>query len=557
MLPRCRAAAEVAIRKVGLRRVKLLGPWPPPSLMITVTLPADAKGGGFVCTDGLLVKEVHAGKFAEAAGVQLGMQLVSFNAAKLTPPADNWGTVKQSVRATPKPWEFCFEAPAPGSAPPLPPPRPTWTGPPGISATQQKWDTAAPQPAPEAAAQSAQTAPGDLAKEEGEKLEDLRRQMAEDLQSPGGLALSKVLRGEDVVLLRFLRGTAFSVPHARKVLERMLTWRSEQKINELLTDVDTVELCQRSEPFFTAGFHGHTADGQVLEIWRLDQIWPAEVLEKFTASDLELIWFSHLERGLQAQGAVADELGLSGAAGSILVVDLIGFGTRHLGPVALRTISALFATAQKMYVENIVKIWIVNAPSAFAMAWEVLKKVLHPNTVAKVELTSGSNATKLIEMMGSPTALPDFLGGTDTSCTVGHAKPPPSEWVTIPAGGVTDETIRVEMEGPDGVEIEEKRKVVVSFWTQDYAGLFSVDVRPVDGFDGPGQYETLLPAASYISHVRVQVVEVVVPTDKATSLTTAFDVRLRWDNRSAWMTSVGLWHTQVVATAAADNDWID
>eukprot|EP01052_Picozoa_sp_SAG31_P041489 SAG31_NODE_6306_length_2073_cov_1.774569_1_plen_333_part_00 len=275
------------------------------------------KGAGFVCTEELIVAEVHAGKLAAAAGLTVGMQLVAFNRAELAAPADSWTTVKQAVRSTPKPWEFLF-LPGPRS---LPPPPPTWSGPPGaMSTTQHKFDTpvctaasTGGTTASEPCGESSAPAPNvgsdlhGLTEDESEKLEDLRRQLADELSSASGSTLCKVLRSQDCLLLRFLRGTSFSVPHSKKVLARMLAWRRAERIDQLLTDPATIGLCERCDPFFIAGYYPQpTLTGQVLEIWRIGQIWPAEILEKFTQKDLEAIWFSHLERGLRAQGEIAD-----------------------------------------------------------------------------------------------------------------------------------------------------------------------------------------------------------------------------------------------------------
>ena len=35
-------------------------------------------------------------------------------------------------------------------------------------------------------------------------------------------------------------------------------------------------------------------------------------------------------------------------------------------------------------------------------------------------------------------------------------------------------------------EAQEGRKAVASFWTRDYAGIVCVDLRYINGFDGPG-----------------------------------------------------------------------
>jgi hypothetical protein len=50
---------------------------------------------------------------------------------------------------------------------------------------------------------------GNLSKPQVEALQELRGLVAEQLASPAGEALARLLRGEDYLLTRYLRGTAF------------------------------------------------------------------------------------------------------------------------------------------------------------------------------------------------------------------------------------------------------------------------------------------------------------------------------------------------------------
>eukprot|EP01052_Picozoa_sp_SAG31_P041490 SAG31_NODE_6306_length_2073_cov_1.774569_2_plen_89_part_00 len=73
-------------------------------------------------------------------------------------------------------------------------------------------------------------------------------------------------------------------------------------------------------------------------------------------------------------------------------------------------------------------------------------------------------------MMGGPDRLPDFLGGTDPACQIGHVNPPADEWVRISAGSTVDSTVRVQLDDEEENEVTQ-RKVVISFRTEDYPAV--------------------------------------------------------------------------------------
>jgi hypothetical protein len=96
-------------------------------------------GAGFVCDDQLIVTKVQRGKASEAAGLQPGMQLHSFQGTQVkglatgavSGTAVDWASVKQLVQTTPKPWCFSFGPAVPETAAPAAVPTPT--SPPAVS----------------------------------------------------------------------------------------------------------------------------------------------------------------------------------------------------------------------------------------------------------------------------------------------------------------------------------------------------------------------------------------------------------------------------------------
>jgi hypothetical protein len=111
---------------------------------------------------------------------------------------------------------------------------------------------------------------GQLSAEQGAALAELRRLAAPELASDEGRSLVALLRGEDYLLTRYLRGTAFVPAHAHRVLQKMLAWRKEQGL--FAEDPARIAVWDRLSPLFPCGYHKHTSGGEVVELWRVGQI---------------------------------------------------------------------------------------------------------------------------------------------------------------------------------------------------------------------------------------------------------------------------------------------
>ena len=204
-------------------------------------------------------------------------------------------------------------------------------------------------------------------------LEEMRGVSAVEIASAAGQRLAGLLRGDDYMLVRFLRATDFVVPYAHRVLQKCLEWRAAQGL--FAEDPARQELFARVEPIFPAGYHRYTTRGEPVELWRIGQIWPEAILEQFSQEEIEHIWFHHLERSLYAQRDVAAQLGWeAGTAGLVLVMDLQGMAKRHLSPRVLKLVSGLFGVGQRMYPENVNRIMVVNAPTLFELGFSVVPR---------------------------------------------------------------------------------------------------------------------------------------------------------------------------------------
>ena len=76
---------------------------------IVLNVAKDEKStAGFTCNDELVVTNVRRGQAAAQAGLQPGMQLLSFQGIGVSTADATWASVKQLVQSTPKPWSFAF-----------------------------------------------------------------------------------------------------------------------------------------------------------------------------------------------------------------------------------------------------------------------------------------------------------------------------------------------------------------------------------------------------------------------------------------------------------------
>ena len=66
-----------------------------------------------------------------------------------------------------------------------------------------------------------------------------------------------------------------------------------------------------------------------------------------------------------------------------------------------------------MYPEGMERLYVVNAPGLFYMAWKVIKKFLHPLTAQRIVILgkdTKANLEKMSELI-DPAEIPTWLGG--------------------------------------------------------------------------------------------------------------------------------------------------
>ncbi|KAI9994995.1 hypothetical protein PInf_011880 [Phytophthora infestans] len=211
-----------------------------------------------------------------------------------------------------------------------------------------------------------------------------------------------------------------------KALERYqatMMWRKQMKVDSILaapqTHYDTIKT------HYTQFLHKHDKLGHPLYIEKVGSIKIAQ-LKKLGVS-LDTLFKHYLfamEFALKYAAqhmCPCDACAASETQKMCIILDARGIGMRDMGGEVFEFIRRCTGVMQRHYPQRSFKIFIVNVPSWFGMAWKGVKPLLNEATRAKTNiLTDSETATALLKFIDAEN-LPLEYGGT-CSCMGGCEK---------------------------------------------------------------------------------------------------------------------------------------
>lgn len=212
----------------------------------------------------------------------------------------------------------------------------------------------------------------------------------------------------DVRILRFLRGYA-TVAEALAQYLAMLAWRAEHKLDDVRDAVLGLPLQMDALPHgaaLAAAYPctlsvGRTREGHFVSCDAIGRADVARIFRELGEGRTEA-WFLHF---FELRALLLDEASVK--AGMLLqtiqLKDLDGLSLAVLrsadGRRGLALVRRVLATATRYYPESALTLWIINAPSFFAITWRFLSAVLPARTVTKVRIL-GANYLPAIRASG-------------------------------------------------------------------------------------------------------------------------------------------------------------
>eukprot|EP00455_Lapot_gusevi_P031720 TRINITY_DN344_c0_g2_i6.p2 TRINITY_DN344_c0_g2~~TRINITY_DN344_c0_g2_i6.p2 ORF type:complete len:253 (-),score=82.20 TRINITY_DN344_c0_g2_i6:605-1363(-) len=221
------------------------------------------------------------------------------------------------------------------------------------------------------------------------------------------------------MMIRFIRGYAReqnSLQKTIEVLDRALTWREQNNVNDLLA----TEL-KNAEQFHNIWFyeyHGHDREGHPIYYERTGKVDPTDMLTNFTIDEAKAFHVQMLEEITTLKHLQSEQTGKLVYKHTV-IMDLEGLGRKHLSKNFYTPIKSMIDIDQYYYPETLWRLYIINAPFIFKMLWSAVKPWIHPITRERIQVLGSDYKQQLLKTIDAD-QLPVYLGGTcqcaDANC---------------------------------------------------------------------------------------------------------------------------------------------
>ncbi|CAD7924013.1 unnamed protein product [Amoebophrya sp. A120] len=264
--------------------------------------------------------------------------------------------------------------------------------------------------------------PGNLTPAQSQVLEEVRRRFA--VQATVDAAF-----GNTMVLLKFCRARDFNLEKVTDLLNRHFQWRTKPLFPNpsakmgALSAVPVFQLhvsgasasiqarIPQLNKYYPTGYHGTTKTGMPLYIDCVGKIDAGGLFSVATEEEIIEYFISECERRDCIRFPCCSLAAGRLIESSVAVIDLSGLSFRLVTHAMIRKlIKFLSAINQDHYPETLHRMFIVNAPRVFSLAWSFVKPLLDEKTLEKISIYGSDFYPALCEIVDEEN-IPKFLGG--------------------------------------------------------------------------------------------------------------------------------------------------
>eukprot|EP00467_Chlorarachnion_reptans_P023413 CAMPEP_0114508752 /NCGR_PEP_ID=MMETSP0109-20121206/12803_1 /TAXON_ID=29199 /ORGANISM="Chlorarachnion reptans, Strain CCCM449" /LENGTH=336 /DNA_ID=CAMNT_0001687777 /DNA_START=104 /DNA_END=1114 /DNA_ORIENTATION=+ len=216
----------------------------------------------------------------------------------------------------------------------------------------------------------------------------------------------------DDTVIRFIRGYCREKEPIKTTHERytaMLDWRKEQKIDEvILTNPPSWEEYNKH---YKAFIYGRDKLGRPVCYEQLGKLEPNDLVE-FGVDKLEAGHIRFMEELTKLKWHITREKKTL-VYKHVHVIDLEGFGWKHMGSKFYGTIKKIMGIDSQFYPETLQKLFVLNASMTFRTLWSVVSGWVHPLTKQRITMLGYDKAANLEKMKEfiDEDQIPEYLGG--------------------------------------------------------------------------------------------------------------------------------------------------
>ena len=241
---------------------------------------------------------------------------------------------------------------------------------------------------------------------------------------PAVLALGGLPRACERFLNRH-RAEKDPVAKAAKHMAEMLAGREEHRLDSasgINQGGMSIEVRRRMGAVWPGYWCGRSPSGSPVCHYTLGHLKVKALCQQFSEDEMRDFYLSFNCRGLSLQN-IAFAPGTPSAtwSGPIEIYDLEGLGWEQLHMPGLLRLSRVVRLGASLFPDNLGLAVVINAPTIFHFAWQILKRVLPDDTIARVQIRADDGRSVLEEILGGAAALDALLASRDEERSAAQA----------------------------------------------------------------------------------------------------------------------------------------
>ena len=229
---------------------------------------------------------------------------------------------------------------------------------------------------------------------------------------------------DDHTLARFLRARKFVFPKAMEMFTKFVQWRAENDVDNVAA-FDFPEGRQIKE-IYPHGFHKTDRLGRSIYIERYGQIDMKRIFQLTTEERMIRYYIREYDSMVKIRIPACAVAAGYAVEQTLTILDLGGSSTKLMKSSVYKFVKLASGIAQDYYPEILGRMFIINTPTLFSVAWKVIRPWLDERTQKKISTEGSKYQAKLLELVAAEN-LPDFLGGS-CSCEGGCLNSDEGPW---------------------------------------------------------------------------------------------------------------------------------
>ena len=217
-------------------------------------------------------------------------------------------------------------------------------------------------------------------------------------------------------VFRFCVAREFQIERIKQMLIEYHSYYDQMVSSERFKWSDQNASFKDIKSYLCFGFHNYDKLGRPVMVYKLGQCDFKGLFKKYSVQDVIDFHSSLVHRFLNIMLPIMSDIKKNRVEHVLTIFDFKDCDTlQFMSGKQNEYLKKLITNGQNFYPCISGKQYIINTPMVFNIVWSIVKMFLHPDTLAKIEISSSANKKKLIEEIGEELLFVELGGKSNGS----------------------------------------------------------------------------------------------------------------------------------------------